>query len=96
MKSKHPNKKKRKGFWKRYEQANIKDFRKVWNTVMGFITEENIPFVFSTKGRNPNLTRKEIIGMAIVHVYFNLDFRETEHLIKLLINKQLDHSNCVR
>jgi len=96
MKPKYPNKKKRKGFWKRYEQADIKNFRKVWNTAIKLITDENITFVFSTRGRKPNLTRKEIISMTIMHVYFNLDFRTTEHLISLLINKQLDHTNCVR
>ena len=96
MKHKYPNKKKRKGFWKRYEQANIKDFRKVWNTSMGFIVEEDISFSFSKKGRKPNLTKKEIVCLSIIHVYFNLDFRTTEHLIKLLTGKKLDHTNCVR
>jgi hypothetical protein len=96
MNRKYPNKKKRKGFWKRYERADIKNFRKVWDTAMSFIVEENIPFVFSKRGRKPNLTRKELVCMAILHVYFDLDFRETEHLIKLLIHKQLDHTNCVR
>lgn len=93
---KYPNKKKRKGFWKRYERANIKDYRKAWNTAMQFIEEEDIPFKFSSRGRKPNLTKREIVCMAIMHAYFELDFRETEHLIKLLIDKQLDHSNCVR
>jgi hypothetical protein len=96
MNRKYPNKKKRKGFWKSYERADIKDFRKVWTTSMSFILEENIPFVFSKRGRKPNLTRKELICMVILHVYFDFDFRETEQLIKLLISKQLDHSNCVR
>lgn len=96
MKPKYPNKKKRKGFWKRYEQARIKDYRKVWDIAMGFISEEDIPFEFSKLGRRPNLTRKEIVCMVIFHVYFNLDFRETENLIQLLSYKHLDHSNCVR
>ena len=96
MNRKYPNKKKRKGFWKRYERADIKDFRKVWEISMSFIVEENIPFVFSKRGRKPNLTRKELVCMAILHVYFDFDFRETEHQTKLLTNKRLDHSNCVR
>ena len=63
---------------------------------MQFITEDAIPFAFSRRGRKPNLTRKEIVGMAIMYVYFELDFREVEHLLELIIDKQLDHSNCVR
>lgn len=93
---KYPNKKKRRGFWKRYEQSDIKDFRKVWNISMGFILEKDIPFSFSMSGRKPNLTRKEYVCMSILYVYFNLDFRETEQLIKLLTGKKLDHTNCVR
>lgn len=96
MTPKYPNKKKRKGFWKRYERANIKDFRKVWTTAMRFIAGEDIPFVFSNRGRKPNLTREEIVCVSITHVYFNNDFRTTEHLIPLLIEKRLDHTNCVR
>ena len=34
--------------------------------------------------------------MAILYVYFDLDFREVEYLLSLLINNPLDHSNCVR
>lgn len=63
---------------------------------MQFIEEDEIPFKFSKRGRKPNLTRKEIIGMVIMYAYFGLDFREVEHLLKLLIDKQLDHSNCIR
>lgn len=96
MKHKYPNKKKRIGFWKRYERANIKDFRKVWKTAMSFIAEESIPFMFSRRGRKPNLTRKEYVCMSIMYVYFDLDFRELEHLLLLLTGKQLDHTNCVR
>lgn len=96
MALKYPNKKKREGFWKRYERADIKDYRKVWDTAMEFIDELEIPFEFHKRGRKPNLTKKEIVGMAIMYVYFGLDFREVEHLLELIIEKQLDHSNCVR
>src|SRR3989344_1631688 len=93
---KYPNKKKRERFWKYYEQANLKDYRKAWDTTMLFISEKDIPFKFSRRGRIPNLTKKEYVCMSVLHVYFELDFRETEHLLHLLINKNLDHSNCVR
>ena len=96
MALKYPNKIKRPGYWKYYEQARIKDYRKVWDTAISFISEEDIPFRFFTRGRKPNLTRKELVCMAILYVYFDLDFREVEHLLSLLTNKHLDHSNCVR
>jgi len=96
MAIKYLNKKKRERFWKYYEQAEIKDFRKVWRVTQSFISEDEIPFEFSKKGRKPNLTKIEYICMSVIHAYFDLDFRETEHLLPLLINKNLDHSNCVR
>lgn len=96
MALKYPNKIKRSGYWKKYERAQIKDYRKVWNITMSFIIEKDIPFIFSKLGRTPNLTRKEYVCMSILHTYFNLDFRETEHIIELLIGKQLDHTNCTR
>ena len=96
MCNKYPNKKKRRGFWKRYERANIKDYRKVWDFCIDIIDEDKIPFVFSNAGRKPNLSRKEYVCMSILHAYFDLDFRETEQLAKILSGKQLDHTNCVR
>lgn len=96
MALKYPNKTKRPKYWKYYERARIKDYRKTWKTAMSFISEKDIPFKFSKKGRKPNLTRKELVCMSILYVYFDFDFREIEHLIPLLTNKLLDHSNCVR
>lgn len=94
---KYPNKKKRKGFWKTYEDADIKNYAKVWKITLELVQEEkNLPFSFSRVGRKPNLLREEIIGMAVLYQYFNVDFREDEQLIFLLSGKQLDHSNCVR
>ena len=94
MNIKYPNKKKRKGFWKRYEQATIKDFLKVWDVTLKFVKNSNIPFRFSKFGRRPNLSKEEYVCMAVLYAYFNLDFRETEHLIALITGKQLDPSNC--
>jgi len=94
--NKYPNKTKRIGFWKVYEQANIKDFRKVWDTALDLVSGSKIPFKFSNLGRKPNLSREEYVCMGIIHVYFNLDFRETENMVGLLTGKSLDHSNCVR
>lgn len=97
MAHKYPNKKKRKGFWKKYEDADIKNHTKVWRITLELIREErNLPFSFSSTGRKPNLSKEEIVGMAVLYQYFDLDFREDEHLVFLLSGKQLDHSNCVR
>ena len=96
MALKYPNKPKRAGYWKRYEQAQLKNYRKVWNTTMSFIAEKDITFEFSNCGRKPNLSRKEIVCMAILHVYFDFDFRQTENVLHLLTGKRLDHTNCVR
>ena len=96
MALKYPNKIKRDGYWKQYERARIKDYRKVWDFCIEFVNEDEIPFIFSNIGRKPNLSRKEYVCMSILHAYFGLDFRETEQLIKILTGKQLDHTNCVR
>ncbi|MBI2672704.1 transposase [Candidatus Woesearchaeota archaeon] len=96
MALKYPNKKKRAGYWKQYERAGIKDYRKVWNFCIELVDEKHIPFQFNELGRKPNLSRKEYVCMSILHAYFDLDFRETEQIIKILTEKQLDHTNCVR
>jgi len=96
MKPKYPNKKKRKGFWKRYERASIKDYRKVWTTAISLAKEQGVPFEFSKRGRKPNLSKEEYVAMAVLYAYFGQDFREVEPLVKLLTVKGLDHSNCIR
>ncbi len=96
MKPKYPNKRKRKGFWKTYESAGIKDFRKVWNATRELAKEVGAPFKFSSRGRKPNLLPEEIVCMAVMYEYFDNDFRKVEQQVKLLSKKELDHSNCVR
>ncbi len=96
MKHKYPNKTKRKGFWKRYERATIKNYRKVWKTILELFAQEKTPFEFSKNGRKPNLTKEEYVAMAVLYAYFDLDFRELEYLVDLLSGKKLDHTNCNR
>jgi len=96
MNRKYPNKKKRKGFWKRYERADIKNYWKVWNLTYSIVGEGCVPFEFSRRGRKPNLTKEELVCMTVLHVYFDNDFRETEQQITLITGKKLDHTNCVR
>ena len=93
---KAPNKKKREGFWKAYEKADIKNYRKVWNVGKKVIQEEGYPLKKAKTGRNPNLDLWMCVNIAIIYVYFNDSFRETEQLLFLLTNKRLDHSNIVR
>jgi len=93
---KYPNPRKRVGYWKRYERADIKNYRKVWNATYQLVCEGVVPFEFSRKGRKPNLEKEEYVCMAVLHVYFDNDFRETEQQITLLTSKKLDHTNCVR
>jgi len=96
MALKYPNKRKRRGYWKSYERAEIKNYLLVWNTVLSLINPEDIPFRFAKRGRKPTLSPEECVAMAALHVYFDLRFRETEFLVALLTGKHLDHSNCVR
>jgi hypothetical protein len=41
---KYPNKSKRKGYWKRYEKADINNHRKVWDFLDDIIDELGLPF----------------------------------------------------
>jgi len=95
MKTPNPPRK-RKGYWKAYEQADIKDYRKVWNIVKRIVQEEGIPFILQENGRKPNLPLWMYVGVAVLYVYFNDPFRETEKLLTLLTAKHLDHSNIIR
>jgi hypothetical protein len=92
---KKPNKK-RKGYWKSYEKANIKDYRKVWNISKQIVKEEELPFKPSKRGRPPKLPLWMYPCLAILYVYFDDPFRGTEQLLTLLTGKTLDHSNIIR
>lgn len=96
MALKYPNKRKRSGYWKRYERASIKNYLLVWNTILSFIDEKEIPFCFAKRGRKPKLARKEYVAISAMQVYFDIDFRELEYITALLAGKHLDHTNCVR
>src|SRR3989338_7125785 len=41
---KYPNKKKRKGYWKIYDRARIKDFRKIWDFSLEIVKKSGNPF----------------------------------------------------
>lgn len=87
---------KRKGYWKAYEQADIKNYRRVWNIAREIVQEEGVIFDVSGRGRPPKLEHWMYVCIAILYVYFDDPFRETEQLLYLLTGKKLDHSNIVR
>ena len=87
---------KRKGYWKAYEKADIKDYRKVWNITQEIVKKEGIPFKPKKMGRPPKLELWMYVCLAVLYVYFDDPFRETEQLLTLLTGKRLDHSNIIR
>jgi len=90
---KYPNKKKRKGYWKIYDRARIKDFRKIWDFALEIVEENSCPFVKKDKrGRKPKFPRHYYAAFCIVMVYFDMSLREMEGTIPLLTKDTLDHS----
>ncbi len=88
--------KKRKGYWDGYEKADIKDYRKVWDITKQIVIKEELPFKIQKRGRTPNLPLWMYPCLAVLYVYFDNPFRETEKLLTLLTGKRLDHSNIIR
>lgn len=97
MPLKYPNKRKRKGYWKVYERARIKDFRKVWKFANRIVKRLGSPYKKKdNRGRKPNLSYIENAALCIILAYFNLSLRDAEGKVPLLTNKTLDHSNIDR
>lgn len=75
---KYPNKRKRRGYWRRYEKADIKNHRKVWDILDEIVDELGVPFKIPRRGTKPKLERR-VYAKAIVYlVYFDVRFREME------------------
>src|SRR3989338_3242860 len=90
---KYPNKKKRKGYWKIYDRARIKDFRKIWDFLLGIVKKLGNPFPKKdNRGRKPKLKRDFYAAFCIILAYFDLSLRDMEGEIPLLVNSTLDHS----
>ena len=93
MPLKYPNKRKRKGYWKRYDRARIKDFRKVWDFALEITAKLGNPFPKKdNRGRKTKLNRDFYAAICMVMVYFDRNLRDMEEEIPLLINDSLDHS----
>ena len=96
MPLKYPNKKKRKGYWKRYFRANIKNFRKIWDFLDEIIDELGVSFIKNKRGRYPKHTLRTLTKMCIFLVYFSFTLDEMVGLLELLEGKSLDRSNVDR
>jgi len=93
MPLKYPNKRKRKGYWKRYDRARIKDFRKVWDFSLKIVEKLGNPFPKKdNRGKKPKFNRDYYAAICIVMVYFDLSLRDMEGEIPLLLGDALDHS----
>src|SRR3989338_8209491 len=90
---KYPNKKKRKGYWKIYDRARIKDFRKIWDFSLEIVKKLGNPFPKKDKrGTKPKFDRDFYAAICILLVYFDLSLRDMEGEIPLLTDSTLDHS----
>jgi hypothetical protein len=90
---KYPNKLKRKGYWKTYDRAGIKDFRKIWNFLLEIVKKLGNPFPKKdSRGRKPKLKRDFYAAICILLAYFDLSLRDMEGEVPLLTNETLDHS----
>ena len=90
---KYPNKLKRKGYWKIYDRARIKDFRKIWDFLLGIVKKLGNPFPKKdNRGRKPKLKRDFYATFCIILAYFDLSLRDMEGEVPLLTNETLDHS----
>ena len=90
---KYPNKLKRKGYWKNYDRAGIKDFRKIWNFLLEIVRKLGNPFPKKdNRGRKPKLERDFYAAICILLAYFDLSLRDMEGEVPLLTNEKLDHS----
>ena len=90
---KYPNKTKRKGYWKYYDRARIKDFRKVWNLLLEIIKKLGNPFPKKdNRGRKTKLKRDCYAAICILLAYFDLSLRDMGGEVPLLTNETLDHS----
>jgi len=93
---KYPSKRKRKGYWKRYERARIKDYRLIWDTTRELLREEDLPLRAARFGRRPKLPLEDYVILGVLYCYFQDPFRELEEHYQELSGRCLDHSNIIR
>ena len=96
MSPKYPPKRKRKGYWKAYDRARIKDFRKVRDLCLEIVRQIGLPYQAKKRGRPPNLELEDYAVISIMLAYFDMSLRDMEGEIPLLFEGSLDHSNVDR
>lgn len=96
MALKYPNKRKRKGYWKRYRRADIKNHRKVWSFLDEIVDELGIPFHTYKRGAKPKLSYKAYAKMIVYLVYFDIKLREMQSELKEFEGDTIDFSNIDR
>lgn len=94
MALKYPNKCKRAGYWSAYEQAEINDFRKVFEEICQIVPQMSEKK--GGRGRPPNLLLRELYCMTIFFAAFPQTLRELEAFTDLFLQKNLDHTNWSR
>jgi hypothetical protein len=93
---KYPNKSKHVGYWQRYEHADIKNHRKVWDFLDAIIEQIGLPFGQSPHGLRPKLSVHTYAKIIVYLVYFDLDLRAAEEELGHLEGKTIDHTNIDR
>lgn len=93
---KYPNKRKRRGYWKRYNKADIKNHRKVWSYLDEVIDKVGIPFDIPRRGTKPKLTREVYAKTIVIMVYFDITLREMESSMELLEGDSIHFTNIDR
>jgi hypothetical protein len=91
-------KRKRRGYWPRYEKGCIKDFRELWHEIDVIVAEVGVPFKRSRRGRPPKFGDLAVYAkMAVMLAVFDYDLRELEgELTSVLDGSTLDHTNISR
>lgn len=92
----YPNKRKRKGYWKRYEQAGINNQRKVWEFLDEIIDELGLPFPNTARGAKPKMGKHIYAKMIVYLAYFDVTLREMESELELLEGNSIDFTNIDR
>lgn len=96
MALRYPNKRKRAGYWKNYENAGIKDRWKVWNFLDEVVDSCGLPFQRASRGRRPKLDLRHIAKIIVYMAYFDCVLREAETDLRLFVGETIDHTNIDR
>jgi len=83
---------KRAGYWSTYHDSKIDDYLEVYKTIVEVLEGLESPWKINKRGRPHKFHPKKHLSFCIFMRFFDLSLREMEGVIKLLVNKSLDHS----